>query len=143
MSTFIDKRRYHGGEASAWLEALTFELNTQLLMENLIVGGAGGRDPGYSNSWGDYADSDFTPVRVFCYRRLRLVWLCGCISSGTIGAAAFTLPTAYRPYTNLIFGTWSNSGASELRVNSNGSVVPNTGGNTWFSIACGPWLLAG
>jgi len=63
-----------------------------------------------------------------------IVRLKGLIKSGTIGQTAFTLPIGYRPDTTLIFSVSSGGAYATLRVNSDGTVVPYTGANTYFSL---------
>lgn len=62
------------------------------------------------------------------------VMLGGIIKSGTIGAAAFTLPSGYRPALGCIMVTPSADAFGEVRVYPDGRVVPYTGSNSWFSL---------
>lgn len=66
------------------------------------------------------------------------VFLRGLIKSGTGGAAAFTLPSGYRPTAQCLFIVSANNGAGDVAaridVNTTGTVVPGTGGSVHFSL---------
>lgn len=62
------------------------------------------------------------------------VHLKGVIKSGTINTTAFTLPTGYRPSRRQIFIANTNTGIGRLDVDTNGNVIPVSGGTTWFSL---------
>jgi len=62
------------------------------------------------------------------------VHLRGAIKSGTLGLAAFTLPTGYRPTNRMIFASDSNGAYGQLLVNADGTVVPNAGSNVQFNL---------
>ena len=89
--------------------------------------------PTFQNSWtnfgGGYSNAGY-------YKdAFGRVYLRGLIKSGTIGAAAFTLPAGYRPPGDERFFVESNGGGSILVVDSSGSVSPSSGGNSYFSLA--------
>lgn len=65
---------------------------------------------------------------------LGVVHLQGLMKSGTVGAAAFTLPVGYRPAAECYFACHSNSLFAFAFVNSSGSVVLASGSNASFSI---------
>lgn len=62
------------------------------------------------------------------------VYLRGMIKSGTVGAAAFTLPAGYRPANHEIFSVVSNDLFGAVNVFSDGNVQPTVGNNTYFSL---------
>lgn len=90
---------------------------------------------GFSNSWVDY-DSD-RPAR-FCKDALGWVHLEGIIKSGTVPAAAFTLPVGYRPGhvgSNAHFIVDANNAAGFVQVNVDGVVNVGAGSNVYVSLA--------
>lgn len=58
----------------------------------------------------------------------------GAIKSGTIGQAAFTLPTGYRPEASCRFACVSNSAFGSLTITSAGVVTPNAGTTASFML---------
>lgn len=84
----------------------------------------------FSNSWANlgstFADASYMKIAN------DMVILKGAIQSGTVTAAAFTLPAGYRPGEDLTFAVNSNGAFGQLRINSDGSVIPNVGSNTSF-----------
>lgn len=89
-------------------------------------------DVSFQNSWVNYG----TPYHdaQFTIDGNGLVRLRGVIKSGTITAIAFTLPAGYRPSNTMIFRAVSNGGHSQLDIGSNGTVTPQVGSNTWYSL---------
>jgi hypothetical protein len=83
------------------------------------VGAAG--KPAFQNSWANVA-----AVAAYYKDSLGTVHLKGLIASGTVGTAAFTLPTGYRPSEQLEFVTMASGAATLCRciVNTDGTVVP-------------------
>ncbi|USN14418.1 hypothetical protein DONNERLITTCHEN_00170 [Janthinobacterium phage vB_JliS-Donnerlittchen] len=63
-----------------------------------------------------------------------VVHLRGLIKSGSMQASAFTLPAGYRPPAREFFGTVSNALFGSVFVDPDGTVVPWSGSNTWFSL---------
>lgn len=92
--------------------------------------------PTLGSSWVNYG----APYQAASYRRVGdRVELRGVIKSGTLGAAAFTLPTGYRPPADHLFAQVCAGGSDQfgsLYVSSAGVVQPNSGANAWFSIDC-------
>lgn len=86
----------------------------------------------FTNSWvnfgGSYGNAGYWKDSV------GVVHLTGMIKSGTIGAAAFTLPTGYRPATDAAFSASSNSLFALVNVLSTGVVRPDVGSNVSFSL---------
>jgi hypothetical protein len=79
---------------------------------------------GYQNGW-TYYGAPYVTAR---YRKdgQGFVHLAGTIKSGTMAAAAFTLPVGYRPSGQLIFPAASGS-TTRIDVKADGTVVPTTG----------------
>lgn len=67
-----------------------------------------------------------------------VVHLRGIIKSGTLGAAAFTLPAGYRPFKILVMMAISDDGVNNLisrvDIDSGGNVKPTTGGTAFLSL---------
>jgi len=63
-----------------------------------------------------------------------LVVLRGLIKSGTIGTAAFTLPTGFRPAADKRFGVISNGAAGRVDISTAGVVTPSTGNNAYVTL---------
>ena len=85
----------------------------------------------YTNSWVDFDSGHTVGFRAIGSR----VALKGTMKSGTIGSAAFTLPTGYRPVlTDCSFACDSNGAFGKLTVASTGAVTPNVGSNVYFSL---------
>lgn len=87
----------------------------------------------FSNSW---VDSGAT---YYSARYMKdphgIVRLAGRIKDGTIGSAAFTLPTGYRPAYTLQFAVLSNNDIGKIQVNSDGEVTPASPAvNTWVQL---------
>jgi hypothetical protein len=90
----------------------------------------------FANSWLDYGNASFYAVS---YGKDSLGWvhLRGLLKSGTVGSAAFTLPSGFRPLKNVSFEVNSNESRGEVYVNSDGTVVPQVGSNVYFFLnAC-------
>jgi hypothetical protein len=88
--------------------------------------------PAYSNGWGDFG----SPWVRGEYRMVGdLVQLRGLINAGTIGSTAFTLPTGMRPPRGYHFGTDTSANAhGQVRIDTDGSVVPSNGSNVYISL---------
>ena len=94
--------------------------------------GAGGVEPAFTNSWVNYG----SPHQVARFRKNPggKVEIQGLIRSGTLSAAAFTLPVGYRPPADMDTATDANGAFGRLVIQSNGQVLPVSGSNAWFSI---------
>lgn len=88
--------------------------------------------PTLANSWINNG-SGYNSVG-FYKDRFGVVHLRGLIKSGSMQARAFTLPAGYRPPAREFFGTVSNALFGSVFVDPDGTVVPWSGSNTWFSL---------
>ncbi|PAD78019.1 hypothetical protein [Paenibacillus campinasensis] len=94
--------------------------------------------PTLLNGWENYGGS-FTKAGYY-KDSAGIVHLKGLIKFGTAvaGTLLFTLPEGYRPNAVMIFPVSSNNGSqnvlARLDVTSTGSVIFNSGGNSWFSL---------
>jgi hypothetical protein len=91
--------------------------------------------PTLTNSWVNFGGSQ-TPAG-YWKDSFGIVHLRGLIKSGTAGAAAFTLPSGYRPAHNWIFATIYNSGADALAhidLSTAGAVTPTVTASVWLSL---------
>jgi len=87
----------------------------------------------FTNSWvnegsGTYDDAGYMKVDA------DVVMLRGVIKSGVLTSAAFTLPAGYRPAKEKIIASSSNGAFSEIRIKTDGTVVPNVGSTTRVSL---------
>jgi len=86
----------------------------------------------FKNSWvnsgSPYADAQY------CKDAHGFVHIVGRIKDGTVTAAAFTLPTGYRPAENRSFACPSANAYGQLTVQSDGDVIPAVGNNSGFNI---------
>lgn len=90
--------------------------------------------PVFANGWTHFDASASERPAAF-YRHHGRVHLEGVIKAGTIGAAAFTLPTGYLPTPasqQRGFGVVSATGPGVVYVFPNGDVTPAVGSNTWI-----------
>jgi hypothetical protein len=104
------------------------------------VGAAG--NPAFQNSWVNYDTAAF-PACAFRREAGGVVRLKGLVKNGSILGAIFTLPAEYRPARAMIFPVISNSTIAEVRVGSNGTVIPQNGNNVWLSIDSISFVIAG
>jgi hypothetical protein len=92
----------------------------------------------YENSWVAYDAGTWGYGRFA--REGNVVYLEGLVKSGTVGqdtGVIFTLPdTDWAPSIPIIQVVATNTGDGRLDVLTDGRVVANTGGNTWYSIKC-------
>lgn len=88
--------------------------------------------PTLLNSWVNYG-ATFPPAGYF-KDNFGIVHLRGLIKDGIIGSPAFVLPEGYRSINHLHFSVPSNNAYGDCFINSNGSVTPTIGNNTWFSL---------
>jgi hypothetical protein len=88
----------------------------------------------FQNAWTNFG----APLDGASYFKDRegTVWIKGSISTGAIGAVAFTLPVGYRPSAQRIFAELSNGAIGRLDIKANGDVIPTAGSNVLFSIEC-------
>lgn len=87
----------------------------------------------FTNSWLDY--DLVTPYQRAQYRKNGdVVELRGHIKNGTLGTSAFTLPAGFRPPALLEFDGQYGTATSYLVVNTNGTVVINSGANTYVGL---------
>lgn len=90
--------------------------------------------PSFLNSWVNVG----SPYKNVGYRKSAdglFVYLCGVISSGVIGSAAFILPSNYRPTNTCILSTISNNAVGRVDVDNSGNVIPVLPSvNTWVSL---------
>ena len=63
------------------------------------------------------------------------VWIGGVVKSGVVPSTIFTLPSGYRPQYAMIFAVVSNNLFGIVTINPDGTVVANTGNNTYFSLS--------
>jgi len=88
----------------------------------------------FSNSWVNFGGTH----AVAAYKKIgNIVYLKGLIKDGTLGSKAFTLESGYYSTEYFILSTIASSGtvgSGRLDVQTNGDVVPRSGGNTWFSL---------
>jgi hypothetical protein len=63
------------------------------------------------------------------------VHLQGIIKSGTVGAAAFTLPAGFTPAADQYFACVSNGVFGWAYVRADGTVIPQVGSNVYFSLS--------
>ncbi len=87
----------------------------------------------WTNNWADYGGS-----YLFGYTKDNngVIRLRGLIKSGTIGSAAFTLPSGYRPSSGGYYPcTAYGYGEAVVRILSNGEVMPVAGSPTWISLS--------
>lgn len=89
-----------------------------------------------SGSWGAAA-SPYDPPGYYKSTTGR-VHLSGAMTGGTIGSAAFTLPTGSRPGARVIQNVYSLDGTGQVlaavQIDTSGVVTPISGGNVLFSL---------
>jgi hypothetical protein len=93
----------------------------------------------FSNSWVNYGGSYNTAG--YCKDAFGFVHLRGLIKDGTLGSAAFNLPTGYRPVKYEYPSTNGHDGSTRQLatawISTNGDVTPQasvSGVNAWFSL---------
>lgn len=100
---------------------------------------AGGADPAFKNSWVNFNTGTDFAAGVRCANGEAM--LRGIIKSGTVTAAAFTLPTVLRPSKPKRFAVASNALFGEVDINTAGDVIPQVGSNTWFDLSPCRWTI--
>lgn len=87
--------------------------------------------PSFTNGWVNYGGTLLTVG----FRRIGTrIFLKGTMKSGTMSAAAFTLPTGYRPLADCEFAVNSNLVFGEVEIKSAGTVTALTGSNAGVSL---------
>lgn len=88
--------------------------------------------PTLTNSWITFGGSYPTPS----YRKDAngRVYLRGVLKSGTLTAAAFTLPAGYRPAAKLSFSPLNANAGAQMDVNTDGTVVPGAGSTSYIGL---------
>jgi hypothetical protein len=89
--------------------------------------------PTLLNSWVNYGGGT-TPAGYY-KDSFGIVHLRGLIKDGTLASAAFVLPAGYRPVNQEDFCQITSGGAGRCLIYAAGSVIPQTGGNSWYSLA--------
>ena len=95
-------------------------------------------EPGFANSWVNKGGALATTA----FRKLPsgLVVIKGVVISGSVGAAAFTLPVGYRPSKTENFAAFSQDGGGfvlgRIIISGSGNFTPSDGGNIYFPISC-------
>lgn len=95
----------------------------------------------FSNSWQNLGSG----WQNAAYTKTADGWvsLIGLISSGTLGSAAFTLPTGYRPASTRLFMVMSWDHEGKVDVDTSGNVIPKSPcENGWVSLD-NIWFYAG
>lgn len=89
------------------------------------------------NSWVAYDNAYGRTDNTLIRKIGNVVFIRGLVKTGTLGTVAFTLPSGWRPEIHQIFGSSSIDVFHQVRIQSNGDVIPNTGGGSgWCSISC-------
>jgi hypothetical protein len=119
-----------GNGALAWVDSVVF-LQTETVEEppNVVS-----TITGYLNGWTAYTLNGRQGASYYRDSSGR-VHLEGAIRSGSIGAAAFVLPAAYRPSFIRDFAVTTSSGPGHIEVHPNGSVIVVTGSVIWTSVS--------
>ena len=90
--------------------------------------------PNFLNSWVNLTPAEYNPAGYYKDAFGR-VYLRGMISSGTVNAAAFTLPAGYRPEWRILCAAVSNFALGRVDVFANGDVMPvSPSNNAWVSL---------
>lgn len=88
--------------------------------------------PVFQNSWVNFAGGFDTAA--YLIDALGIVHLKGTIKTGTIGAAAFTLPAGFRPLLTKVFPIVSNGAFGAVNVFTGGNVTVAVGSNVAASL---------
>jgi hypothetical protein len=84
----------------------------------------------FTNSWVNFG----APYFSVGYRLVgNRVYLRGIMKSGTIGSAAFTLPSGYRPSSSVLMSTVSTNAFGVVQIAVAGTVIPTIGTNSSVS----------
>ena len=108
------------------------EIVGSLVVGNIIQASWGAVS--FLNNWKNYGGT-FSTARYFKDKN-GIVHLTGLINGGAGGATAFTLPTGYRPDSNMLaFGLYANNGLSKIELMIDGRVIPTqSAGAYWISL---------
>lgn len=89
------------------------------------------------NGWGNYGGGEISGWAMTAYRKIGdEVQIRGLISGGTIGQTAFTLPVGFRPPSGLILACDCSANThARLDIHGDGTVLPASGSNAYFSIS--------
>lgn len=96
------------------------------------VVGAGSPAAAFTNSWVNFGGG-FQPAQ-YWFDRDGVVHLAGSVKTGSAGTSVFTLPVGYRPAAQCAFAVNANGAFGLVYVNTNGTVVVNTGSSTITSL---------
>lgn len=84
----------------------------------------------YAGTWVDSAASGYSGSQ-YWKDAAGIVHVIVSAKSGTNGTVIFTLPTGFRPVASNIIGAYIDTGTiNYCRVQSDGQVIPSSGGNT-------------
>jgi hypothetical protein len=113
-------------KSGAWTNRIMAQL-----LGDLITNGLTWTDVTFTNSWANYSlgYSACQYTKVF-----GVILIKGLITGGSAGNSAFTLPSGYRPARVEIFGPKSESAQADVRVNTDGTVVPAAFTGSWLSL---------
>ena len=122
----------------AWVKVTPAELLDILTPDTQwrVIGDVG--QPVFENGWTNYnyLDTDPNSYRPAAFRKdgFGFVHLQGLIKSGSLSAAAFTLPVGYRPSGHLLIGTISTN-TGRLDIQPDGQVQPlSPSSNAWVAL---------
>lgn len=108
-------------------------LNTHIRdNENFLYGDTSWTAPTFANSWVDFGSP--YPAAGFRLIGTRVV-MTGAIKSGTLGVAAFTLPTGYRPTGQVKAPSFSGNAAVYILISAAGAVIPEVGPATEMTLS--------
>lgn len=112
--------------------AITATLETQWRPNAAVMFPAEGFRPVVlENNWVPFTDAYDTQY----YKHFQRVFVEGFIKDGTLGQAAFHLPDGFKPLQQLFFAVASNGAYGEVRLDTDGAVIPNAGSAASFSLA--------
>lgn len=114
-------------------ELLTVEDRLQFTRNRAFIDVGATNGAPFTNSWVSYG----SPYEAPGYWRdpLGFLHLRGMIKSGTVGAAAFTLPPGFRPAGTKTLMTLSNNAVGRVDIQADGQVIPQSpSSNLWVSL---------
>jgi len=88
--------------------------------------------PTLTNSWVNYGNGFQTAS--YMKDAAGFVHLRGLIKNGTAAAAAFTLPSGFRPAMTLIYSVYSNAAPGRVDIETSGQVIPEAGGTGYVPL---------
>lgn len=89
--------------------------------------------PTLLNGWVNYNTANFSGAG-YMKDFMGFVHLRGLLKSGTINQNMYVLPAGYRPEKQLHIASVSNGLFCNVTILSNGSVLPQNGSATWWSL---------